>query len=52
MIIVQVMNRNTGRKARVRTKSPAQAMRVLKMLGTLDGVWYAYGDYSERKGSK
>lgn len=49
MIIVQVRNRKTGRKAEIETRSAQQAMRVKKMLWRLDGTWYSYGDYFARK---
>lgn len=49
MIIVQLYHNPSGRRAEVATKSPQQAMRVLKMLGRLNGPWVAYGDYFRRK---
>lgn len=47
VIVIQMFHRS-GRKAEVVTKSPAQAMRVLKMLGQLNGPWVAYGDYTRK----
>lgn len=46
--VIRMFHNPSARTAEVVTTSPAQAMRVLRMLVRLNGPWVAYGDYTRR----
>lgn len=46
--VIRMFHNPSARTAEVVTKSPAQAMRVLRMLVRLNGPWVAYGDCTRR----